>query len=366
MTPSCSQIRPQKGSGTARIAAVAVLILVLASCDQADGTADPEGSESASSEAGPVENARALIYLEEGRLVTLDLESEDVHRSTELPSSDIALSPDTERFVVVEETSPLGPGPEGFRQPRLVLGSTEDQPSEPLGPGRSPLWSPDGGLVAAIAPSTKPGDCPKVETEGSGCLQEQVVVYDPSSPGTVEIVTDPAAGYSLLGWAGDEVLSLRPPGEAVLGNTPIPIPTSELWGVSPRGNDVLIVDDAGSSFSSIDAEAPYARIVIDGRLGDGSWSPNGDWVSAVVLTPAGTKLSSILTLIDSQTGEATRVSAGEGAQGQVVWQKDSARFAFARINPDQPRKLQAVECTIELECRSLFSWVQGVTLLGIR
>jgi hypothetical protein len=35
------------------------------------------------------------------------------------------------------------------------------------------------------------------------------------------------------------------------------------------------------------------------------------------------------------------------------------------VDPDKKSRLQAVMCTVDLDCRPLFSWVQGVTLLGL-
>jgi hypothetical protein len=49
----------------------------------------------------------------------------------------------------------------------------------------------------------------------------------------------------------------------------------------------------------------------------------------------------------------------------VAWAQDSRSFAFARVDPQDDTRLQAVVCTTELDCDTHFSWDEGITLLGL-
>jgi hypothetical protein len=342
-------------------AATLLLALLVACTTTTEAPVEPPPAEPRS---GPV-----LYYLRRTTLASMDLASGRRTTLAELPSADAALAPDATRMVVVEETSPLGSSPEGFRKPALLIGPTEEWAITELGPGRSPLWAPDGSAVAAIARVRGGEGCPGVETEGGGCpATEEVVAYDPAAPAEPpETLAGPALGYSLLGWSGETVLALRAPGEAVLGDEELPYRPAELWGASPVGEIFLQVDDDGARFIRVDAQAPSAEVDLDGaRLGDGTWSFDGSTVAVVLLEPVGARLSSRLALIDSESGAVSEVPGGSGAQGQVVWSGDSKRFAYVRVDPDKKSRLQAVMCTVELDCRPLFSWGQGVTLLGLR
>jgi hypothetical protein len=337
----------------------ALLLALLVACTTTTET--PEAPPPAEPGRGPV-----LYYLRRTTLASMDLASGRRNTLAELPSADAALAPDATRMVVVEETSPLG-SPEGFRKPALLIGPTEEWAITELGPGRSPLWAPDGSAVAAIAPVKDEG-CPGAEAEGAGCrATEEVVAYDPAAPADPpERLAGAALGYTLLGWSGETVLALRAPGEAALGDEELPYRPAELWGASPAGEIFLLVDDYGARFMRVDAQAPSAEVDLDGaRLGDGAWSFDGSTVAVVLLEPVGARLSSTLALIDTESGAVTEVPGGSRAQGQVVWSGDSKRFAYVRVDPDQKSRLQAVICTVELDCRALFSWGQGITLLGL-
>jgi hypothetical protein len=341
--------------------ATGLLLALLVACTTT--TEAPDEPSPAEPGPGPV-----LYYLRRTTLASMDLASGRRNTLAELPSADAALAPDTTRMVVVEETSPLGSFPEGFRKPALLIGPTEEWAITELGPGRSPRWAPDGSAVAAIARAKGEG-CPGVETEGGGCpATEEVVAYDPAAPADPpEKLAGPALGYSLLGWSGETVLALRAPGEAVLGDDELPYRPAELWGASPAGEIFLQVDDDGARFTRVDAQAPAAEVDLDGaRLGDGAWSFDGSTVAVALLEPVGVRLSSRLALIDTESGAVSEVPGGGGAQGQVVWSADSKRFAYVRVDPDKKSRLQAVVCTVEFDCRPLFSWGQGVTLLGLR
>jgi hypothetical protein len=345
-----------------------LLLALLVGCTATSGPTNRPAPAESTPELAESGGGHTLFYLKGTTLTSVDVESGRHSKLAELPSADVAMAPDTTQFVVVEETSPLGPDPEGFRDPQLRLGLTEDGGSTDLGAGRAPLWAPDGTAVAAIAP-VEGEACPGVETEGEGCAgTEEVVSYDleePDVPG--KTIAGPALGYSLLGWSGETVLSLRAPGVAVLGNEELPFPPAEVWGASPAGEIFLHVDDDGARFTRVDAQAPAAEVDLNGAsLGNGRWSFDGRTVAVELLEPVGARISSSLALINAATGSLEQVPEGQGAQGQVVWSSNSDRFAYTRIDPDNRAKLQVVACTVALNCRPLFSFREGITLLGLR
>jgi hypothetical protein len=339
------------------------LLVLLAACTGAGsgsereaGPPGPPGSDSRPPES------HALYFLRRASLSSFELSGRKEDVLGDLASSDAAMSPDTHHLVVVREGSPLGPSAEGYREPELVLMSPGGTASEPLGVGRTPMWSADGRRVAAIAPASGE-ECAGVETEGTGCGGEKVISYDPSRPGPAgRVIAGPAAAYSLLGWAGDEILALRAPGVTVLGDHELPLEPAEVWGASPDGDALLRANADAASFLDVSTGRPLARVDLDGAaLGDGAWSFDGANIGVVLVRAAGTRLA----LIDSGTGAVVDVPDSSGAQGQVVWTANSSRFAFVRVDPADAGKLQVVTCTIGLDCRSLFSFRQGVRLLGL-
>ena len=303
---------------------------------------------------------KALLYVNRTTLYSYDLSSGRRQEVTQLPSGDVAVSPDGTRFVAVKETSPAGPGPEGFRRPALVLGDIGPQAASrsiTLGPGRSPLWSPDGQQIAAIAGA--PGGMERVVAyalDGAGRRGARPVL--------------PRDRWSILGWSDGRVLglgahtgaSLGVPGELddaeSLGLMP-----SQVWGVSPVTPRLLVVKGKTTHFFTPNQKAgPYLHF---GKavLGDGSWSPDGRWVAAALLQPQASFFASKLVVIDASSGRVQNVPRSTGAQGGVVW--DAAAESFAYVRARRPTgRLEAVVCTTDLSCRTTFAWSQGVYLLG--
>jgi hypothetical protein len=340
-----------------------VLLVLLAACtgagSRSEGEAEPPGPTG--SDSRPQES-HSLYFLRRAALSSFELSARKEHVLGDLAGPDAAMSPDTHRLVVVREGSPRGPGAEGYREPELVLTTPGGTISEALGVGRTPMWSADGRRIAAIAPASGEG-CAGVETEGTGCGTEKVISYDPSRPGPAgRVIAAPAAAYSLLGWAGDDVLALRAPGVTVLGNQELPLAPAEVWGASPSGQALLRANVDGARLVEVRTGRPLARVDLDGAaLGDGAWSFDGGKIGVVLVRAAGTRLA----LIDAETGAVVDVPDSSGAQGQVVWTADSSRFAYLRVDPADAGKLQVVTCTTGLDCRSLFSFRQGVRLLGL-
>jgi Tol biopolymer transport system component len=330
-----------------KLPAVLLVVIALAACTPAQ---EPEVISPTLTPDPTPRAAVELIYAQGRELRVLDLATGESARVTELPSEDVAVSPDGGQLVAVQESHPQGPGPEGFRRPVLVIASTgaEETPSE-LGPGRSPVWASNSAAVAAIAPGER---------------GEEIVVYQlPGAPVTTAAPTDEQ--WSLVGWQGPNVVAIgsRSGVVSVPGNgEPISkwrVAPAGLWGVSPADSSRLVVGDRGAVLAAKGATDVDG---LEGTPGDGAWSWDGRHIAVSELAGGNTSLA----LIDTSSAEATEVRVGRGAQGNVVWSADGSRFAFVRVDPRARGKLQAVVCTIELVCEPTFSWIRGVRLLAFR
>ena len=301
----------------------------------------PVGSGAPTDPAPADAGIPTLIYVKGATLRSFDPNTGNDDVIFELPSADVALSLDATRFAVVRDIQPGG-DPEGFGEPEIMVGAVGALP-ETLGPGRSPLFSPEGDRLAAIT-------------------EEAVVIYDLGT-GESRVVLE-GGGWSLIGWSGDEIAAAGSSGVALAGEGEprfLRQAASGVWGVSPATPEFLVVGRDGSQLIDLDVDGG-TQVEGSGRWADGAWSPDGSTVAAAVLKRGPIEL----TLLDTATGETTVVSDSRGAQGGVVWSADSQWFAYVRVDPENALDLQAVVCTIELECDPAFTWGRGVALLGLR
>ena len=356
-------------------------LLAASACTTEDASAPSrEPKERQERTAGEPDEPSELVYVKGTSLFLYDLASGRRHKVAELPSADVAVSPDGKDYAVVEETSRAGSAPEGFRKPVVRLGSIEGEDARKLGPGRSPLWSPDGKYIAAIARArgvfscdARPGDPRKTKK----CrATELVVIYSVSQNDRPQIALS-ADRWSLIGWtAADQILAtslifqnvvLGYPGASSEEAETLNLEPAEVWGVSPSEYTLLVVRD-GRTFFASPGEGEGATVDLDGALlGDGAWSPDGKKVAAVSIQQLaeGSPRSEVV-MVDVATGKVEAVPRSKNAQSAAVWSKGSDFFAFVRVDPARASKLQAVLCSTELGCDRLFSWGRGVALLALR
>ena len=364
-----------------KLSAAVIAILVATACTIEDASApsgEPKDRQKRS--IGEREEPSELLYVKGSSLFVYDLDSGRRRRVAELPSADVAVSPDGKKYAVVEETSPAGSAPEGFRKPVLQLGSLDRQGTRKLGPGRSPLWSPDGKYVAAIAEArgvfscdARPGDPRKTKT----CRETDLVVAYSAVRTDRPRIALGADRWSIIGWtAEDQILAtslifqnvvLGHPGATSEEAETLNLEPAEVWGVSPSEYTLLVVQD-GRTFFASPGVGEGASVHLKGALlGDGTWSPDGKKIAAVAIEQRGqASPRSELVVLDVATGKVKEVPRSKNAQSAAVWSQDSHFFAYVRVDPASASKLQGVICSIELNCDTLFSWGQGVALLSLR
>jgi hypothetical protein len=365
-----------------KLSAAVIAILAATACTTEDASApsgEPKDRQKRS--IGEREEPSELLYVKGSSLFVYDLDSGRRRRVAELPSADVAVSPDGKKYAVVEETSPAGSTPEGFRKPVLQLGSLDRQGTRELGPGRSPLWSPDGKYVAAIAKAkgvlscdARPGDPRKTQK----CRRaELVVAYQPAQDVKSQIVLGPDR-WSLIGWTSDHrLLAISITGNNVVVGylkssmndaEQLGLQPGEVWGISPTEYVLLLVKPRQRSFFDYAGQHADSTIDLNGAvLGDGTWAPTGEHVAAVAISQPQSGLPrSELLLIEVASGSVTKVPGSNDAQAAAAWAPDGSSFAYTRVHPKNADKLQAVFCTTSLDCRPLFSWAQGISLLALR
>ena len=268
------------------------------------------------------------------------------------------MSPDGKLFVVVDEGDPRGSDHEGFRQPFLRIASTSgaEIPSD-FGPGRSPVWAPNSAALAAVTPRGP---------------RESIAIFE--IPGGPPVLPGgPDRQWTIVGWQGDELVAIGAESgvvalPTVTSDTKSPftddprrlrIQPAELWGVSPIEPRQLVIGARGAVIAGPDGTR---ETDVDAALGDGAWSFDGKTIAVAFIEGPQTSLG----LIDVASGEVRAVADGKRAQGNVVWALDGKTFAFVRVDPEQRGRLEAMVCTTSTECKSAFSWDEGVHLLAFR
>jgi hypothetical protein len=363
-----------------------LVLAVLSSAACSDDTSSspartPSGARSSVAE-------RVLFYADGTMLHRLTLEDKKSELIAELPSADVAVSPNGQRYVAVVK-APLRGDSDELARPSLVMVPTAGpEAAITLGPGRSPLWSPDGSSIAAISeiggyticPVQNNRDKPRNKPQQGVTLEEcvageRVVVYEADGGPDQDSTTALGANrWSVLGWVdGDHILGLG-------GATPIValgfpgasneeirkfgVEPAKMWGGSPTEQLFLIAQDEDMVFITGNGKIRAPVNLPQGGLSDGAWSPDGRMVAAELVRERA-NAGSLLTLIDARSGSVEIVPDSEGALGNVVWSEDSSAFAYVRIHPEGKGRTQTVLCSIDLECERLFDWKGGVDLLSL-
>jgi hypothetical protein len=367
------------------IAALLALLTLAAACqreeapppdlsDRSPGQDQQEEEET--SQEGPV---GTLIYAEGATLKSFDLGTGKRRRIAKLPSTDVAVSPDGSRYVAVRKVSSHGSSSDVERNNVLVLGSTDGGKPRKLGPGRTPVWSPDGTKVAVVATAPRAFLCEQgaeitARRAGPGCVPaEFIYTYEARQTNEVPagVGSGPARKWVLLGWTrgnsiigssgkNSTIISLDRPGERKV----IAFHRREILGASPTDNLLLIIKGnkvrMGAPGEGAEQRVDFGDVVPT----DGMWSPDGTRIATPIVSKSN-ESSRKLALVAAESGEVVEVPGSEGAQGSVAWLSGGESFVYSRAAPANPRRNQAVHCTVELECEPLFLHKKSGTMLAI-
>jgi hypothetical protein len=351
--------------------------------DRTNSGALEEPDEAEEPTATPTPASATLLFLDGRTLMRYDIESGKRELLARLPVTDAVISPDGSRYVFVKETAKNAYS-DAYVKPRLRLVELHgNHRSRDLGPGRGPVWSPDGERVAAITkargylicPTGKGGREEPQETGRQGCRPaERVVAYEAKSEGggpgkSSRVLLGAERRWSIVDWTdNDRVAGIASPGRlqfsALKGEDDPPIvgfSPADVWGVSPVDLELFIVQKKQAFFArpGIGTSPP---LKLRGKgLGEGSWAADGSRVAAVLV---GTNDGPQLGVIDVESAEVTTVPGSGGAQGDVVWGPDG-RFVYTRALSDSGNRFESVMCSPELDCEPLVSSTNGVSLVAL-
>ena len=374
-----------------RSGVTAALLLALLLTTSCSSTPEPEVTQTETEDSPPIAGPTtpapepeqgSLIYVDGRTLRSHSLDGKDTLLA-KLPSADVAVSPDGTRFVTVREGSGVRSDEEGFVEPRLMMGHTASPAAlSEIGPGRSPVWSPDGAFVAVITVAEGHSICADGVDQGEaeepaddeGCVDGERVTAYPGTGSGPGVSAIGSGTWSIVGWTFDHhIVAASRHNEAVMLGFPgatfeeiqnMPFTPEQVWGVSPTEPTLFVVTQGRKALTTAGSDAASSQtteVDLPGRPADGGWSPNGQHIAVVAIGGGPDQLF----LIDRLTGSATPVPESGGAQGNVVWSADGERFAYVRVDPSSRTSLQAVACSVELRCEELFSWEEGVRLLGL-
>ena len=275
----------------ARAALVAVLLVSCSPVDDGDSVA-PLPGPLAPTTSTPVEDgpAQSLLYLDGRDLRSFDLTTGRDRLLGRAPSTDAVAAPDGRHIAYVASSSPAPDDEDFIAAPELRIGEVVSGNSSTVGPGYSPLWSPDGTRLAALVPAD-------VRTcEGEACLGTvSAAMIDPVT-GARTTVVEPGR-MSLLGWWGDRLLvGLQDPPSVIAAamdgsHERLDLVPNELWGPSPDGEALLVVDEDSAGFRRSEDAGDAGSVALDGLvLGEGAWAPDSSAVAAVGLGPGRSEL----------------------------------------------------------------------------
>jgi dipeptidyl aminopeptidase/acylaminoacyl peptidase len=351
------------------------VILIAAVCVQflfaCNGNEPNDNSSSLRSFQAPDFADGSILFVRRTSLMLFDAAAGEEKNIADLDSADVTASPDG---ALVSYVSSLGGDKEDFvSKPELTLLEISSGATTRIGSGLAPTFSPSGDLLAYSQP-IGPRRC-----EGEVCSGNVRVMA--GSPGQDAHELLGPGRWVTLGWAGERlmVVDQDDPAEVQLvspssGSVSLGVAPPAVWGGSPSGDRILLVSANTAElrgFGDDGLESKSTLVALQGTLGQGAWSPNGDMVAGALIGPpkGGIPETDLVTIAtrDVPGGRVTTVPGSSGAAGQVLWSEDGESLVYVKSAPPRGLNLQAITCLRPPEgpCRGQFSWKRGVTLLHL-
>jgi hypothetical protein len=274
----------------------------------------------------PSTAATSALYVSDGRLGRLDLDSGTTVPIGRTPTTDVYASESSEWIAYAVAGDGAQGGEDFLAEPVLRAINVETGDRAEIGPGFNPLWHPTETRLAYLRPIVR-RQCSGESCEG---LLE-VVVYDPESKDST-VLTDPGR-FNLLAWSAERVLvadesdlsvtlSLGTDGDVER----LDLEPSELWDASPDGRWLLRSALDGATLVDLDSGRERDLALDEGVLADGAWSPDSKHIVAGVLTEDRTRTRTVL--IDVPAGDVHDVTDELAGILGVTWATNSRQFGF--------------------------------------
>ncbi len=321
--------------------------------------------EGAPADRSPRQIDNTLIYLEVRSLRAHSLSGGEATAPATLPRRNVEISPQADRYAFARRSG---------KDREIEIGSLVD-PATVTVPGWAPTWSPDGTFLAARVEATGYRICDQGEDQGKGCFTaDRVAVYDVSGGAPQDGTTALGAGkWTIHGWIGDAVLGFNHLDESFRLGRPsdtheeveeLGLDPARVWGFSPAAPVFVLRSDRGALFYDGLEGRTLATVGLGGaRLGPGAFSPDGTKIAAVLESGASPTKTS-LAVIGYNPRSFEEVPGSSDALGDIVWSDGSDSFAYLRRV--EPGRVEAIYCSIELECRSVFEGAGDVKLVALR
>jgi hypothetical protein len=286
-----------------------------------------------------------MTYLEPtdtGTLVKrIDLRTGTISQLFEAPGRQVALPATGDRAAYVVSTpAPGSAATSGSPTPALPIVHVVDLRTGKdvsVGEGFGPVWSSDGTHLAAI----------RTTPQGP-----EIVAMTTSEP-QLRPITTWATEWTILGWAGDQLLVFGLPFRMYLasmdgGLQQLPTPSAEIHDPSPDGRWVFAVSQQGDAvFLRLGQSEPVVIDLGPWQLGNAHWT-NNDLVVAAAATGTEVDAPSTVLVLDPEAGSMLKVPHTQGVVAAFP-SSDGRSFVMTRGKYPPTWKLWA--CFYDGRCR---------------
>jgi hypothetical protein len=290
--------------------------------------ASNSNSQSSQATSQPAARAAATsaLYLSDGTLSRLDLDSGAARVIGRTPTDDVHASQSSPWVVYVVSGEGEDGGEDFLAAPVLRAINIETGATTNIGPGFNPLWHPTETRLAYLRPTVK-RQCSGEHCDGLS----EIVVYDPETEASSPLTE--AGRFNLLAWSGQRVLAADETDLSVTLSLRskedverLDLEPSELWDASPDGRWLVRTTSDNAVLVDLGGGPERTLPVGDGILAEGTWSPDSKHILAGLLNEARTKTSALL--IDIPDGDVQEITDELPGILDVTWTPDGSQFAF--------------------------------------